>query len=505
MMKNLKVGDIITISLCEDLKFVHAIILHLSKRYRNYALIGVLKNFSNQKFGTESVSNLQFLYNPFYLNLKSIDANTVKIQLNMGNLSEIDAITPELAAVNDLYFKDEFIRRLNLSELSNYGYESFANIHAVVSFSRHHLGLPEISSEAIHAFWRDSAPASNASNQVETDLKLSSGIKIIPKKMKPKPGDVFAIPLEDNCFSAGVILHVSKRWKNTVLCGFLNVAPVSNLKLDAIPDSLEFVEKPFYVYISPLTSGEWPIIGSIDSQIVDQLIPRMIVGWSIFLKDEYLGNVPTEAISDYPRITTITDSGARYLLRNHFGFPKRDPILIAKVQAQVAAKAKAKLIPALPESDFWLLLESCYPEQKTWSDAHSRLLTGDDSGTEDLLKGQSLFLKKLRKALSKYTKEQLLAFDRTLERKLYDIDRQDIQEHTDGSDDGFLYARGFIVSMGREYYELVSADPSKAFPDLEFEEFCYFSKNLYEEKYGSMPASTISRESTSNKAGWKEQ
>jgi hypothetical protein len=33
-----------------------------------------------------------------------------------------------------------------------------------------------------------------------------------------------------------------------------------------------------------------------------------------------------------------------------------------------------------------------------------------------------------------------------LERTLYDIDRADIQAVTDGSDDGFLYARGFVVA-----------------------------------------------------------
>ena len=36
--------------------------------------------------------------------------------------------------------------------------------------------------------------------------------------------------------------------------------------------------------------------------------------------------------------------------------------------------------------------------------------------------------------------------------------------------------------MGREYYEFVSADPSKALPDLEFEEFCYVSVHLYAKK-----------------------
>jgi hypothetical protein len=37
---------------------------------------------------------------------------------------------------------------------------------------------------------------------------------------------------------------------------------------------------------------------------------------------------------------------------------------------------------------------------------------------------------------------ELTSLDRVLERKLYDIDRADIQAVTDGSDDGFLYARG---------------------------------------------------------------
>src|SRR5690349_11865216 len=64
--------------------------------------------------------------------------------------------------------------------------------------------------------------------------------------------------------------------------------------------------------------------------------------------------------------------------------------------------------------------------------------------------------------------------DRVLERKLYDIDREDIHEATDGSDDGFLYARGQIVALGRAYYEAVSEDPGKAVMDAECEAMCYF-------------------------------
>ncbi|MEI6432498.1 MAG: hypothetical protein WCP07_09985, partial [bacterium] len=44
----------------------------------------------------------------------------------------------------------------------------------------------------------------------------------------------------------------------------------------------------------------------------------------------------------------------------------------------------------------------------------------------------------LQKRLDLLGAEDLLAFDRILERKLYDIDREDIHAYTDGSDDGFL-------------------------------------------------------------------
>jgi hypothetical protein len=97
-----------------------------------------------------------------------------------------------------------------------------------------------------------------------------------------------------------------------------------------------------------------------------------------------------------------------------------------------------------------------------------------------------------------------LSLDRVLERKLHDIDRADIQAVTDGSDDGFLYARGFIVAMGRNFYDAVASDPQVAVRDAECEEMCYFFAHLYRERFGefSDTGSGISRESCSNATGW---
>ena len=110
----------------------------------------------------------------------------------------------------------------------------------------------------------------------------------------------------------------------------------------------------------------------------------------------------------------------------------------------------------------------------------------------------------LREELLGLKKEDLLQFDRILERKLYDIDRAEVQEHTDGSDDGFLYARGFIVAAGKEYYDTVNARPQAAMMDLECEDMCYLPFHVYKERFGETPQSNISRESCSNKAGWPD-
>ncbi len=93
-------------------------------------------------------------------------------------------------------------------------------------------------------------------------------------------------------------------------------------------------------------------------------------------------------------------------------------------------------------------------------------------------------------------------FDMILERKLFELDRQEIHEHTDGSDDGFLYCRGFIVAIGQTYYDAVNRNPSNAMFDWECEEITYISWHLYETKFGDMPASDISRETRSNQDGW---
>ncbi|MFC6010070.1 DUF4240 domain-containing protein [Nocardia lasii] len=151
---------------------------------------------------------------------------------------------------------------------------------------------------------------------------------------------------------------------------------------------------------------------------------------------------------------------------------------------------------------FWSLLESAWERVGSGTERRAALISSSDRSSDDALLDP--FLAELRTLSAGLTSAELTALDRALERSLFDIDRASIQEITDGSDDGFLYCRGFIVAMGREHYDAVLADPQNALTDAECEEMCYFFTHLHNDLFGSYPetGSGISRETASNPAHW---
>jgi hypothetical protein len=158
----------------------------------------------------------------------------------------------------------------------------------------------------------------------------------------------------------------------------------------------------------------------------------------------------------------------------------------------------------MDENRFWSMIEAAWGTVGGKTKSRQRLAQGrlSEDRAHALEEALEEVIPSLREQLAGLSADELLAFDRILERKLYDIDRADIHERTDGSDDGFLYCRGFIVAMGREYYEAVRANPAVAVMDAECEEMCYLSWHLYHEKFGELPPSGISRETQSNSTGW---
>ncbi|MGC5020570.1 DUF4240 domain-containing protein [Micromonospora sp. DT47] len=167
---------------------------------------------------------------------------------------------------------------------------------------------------------------------------------------------------------------------------------------------------------------------------------------------------------------------------------------------------------AQDEARFWALVDSGWERLGAEAAALRRALIardpeedgdGDEYAVDAWLDPLLGHLRELCVGLSA---RELTDLDRVLERKLHDLDRADVHDVTDGSDDGFLYARGWIVALGREYYEAVRADPAMAVLDADCEEMCYFFAHLHEERFGEWPetGSGICRETGGNEAGWAE-
>ncbi|XVS61413.1 DUF4240 domain-containing protein [Actinosynnema sp. CA-299493] len=169
------------------------------------------------------------------------------------------------------------------------------------------------------------------------------------------------------------------------------------------------------------------------------------------------------------------------------------------------------IIPtAAEEARFWAMLEEAWAGLGPGPNEVRRALAKRDTSAEvfeeaaELEEHLDTVLLALARACEGLSAEELTALDRVAERKLHEIDRADVQEVTDGSDDGFLYARGFILALGQEFYEAVARDPRVAVQDAECEAFCYFFAHLHAARFGDHPetGSGISRESASNPAGW---
>ncbi|MBN1174175.1 MAG: DUF4240 domain-containing protein [Micromonosporaceae bacterium] len=160
---------------------------------------------------------------------------------------------------------------------------------------------------------------------------------------------------------------------------------------------------------------------------------------------------------------------------------------------------------------FWELVESAWMACGPQTAGIRRALVDRDPAADDgdgdlyaLEAWMDHFLTHLRRLCADMTSAELTDLDRVVERQLYALDREEIHEHTDGSDDGFLYCRGFIVAAGREFYGAVDADPTMAVVDAECEAMCYFFARLHHERFGVYPdtGSGICRESCHNRDGW---
>lgn len=163
----------------------------------------------------------------------------------------------------------------------------------------------------------------------------------------------------------------------------------------------------------------------------------------------------------------------------------------------------------MTEQKFWELIKLSWADSPNLDKTRAKAIKTNDEELLEELSGEleGSILDNYNKRLFTLDKDDFTKFIHILEERLYNIDREEIQEHTDGSDDGFLYCRCFILGMGEQYYSMVDKDPSKATMDLEAELFGFSAYSIYEQKFGEEfeRYTFYSIESCSNPKGWTNE
>lgn len=173
-----------------------------------------------------------------------------------------------------------------------------------------------------------------------------------------------------------------------------------------------------------------------------------------------------------------------------------------------AGQGEFRIPTPADEARLWALVEAAWaPLGPEVRQARQELVTRHPGSRADiaLVKGAlPAFLGILAAGSRRLPADELTRLDRVVERKLWELDRADVHAVTGGSADGFLYSRGFVVAMGREFCEAVTGDPEMSVPYAECEEMCYFFAHLCHDQFGEFPdtGSGISRESRSNLVAW---
>ena len=120
-----------------------------------------------------------------------------------------------------------------------------------------------------------------------------------------------------------------------------------------------------------------------------------------------------------------------------------------------------------------------------------------------------VYVNALIKRLGRRSRADIIEFGEQLAELLYTLDRREFAKNAGdagGSSDSFLYARCYVLSRGRQYFERVLADPTLFPKDVDFEELLSVCEEAFEESTGESfeHVTHFSYETAANEEGWSE-
>jgi hypothetical protein len=309
---------------------------------------------------------------------------------------------------------------------------------------------------------------------------------------KPKPGDVLEVALPDSTYAYGRVLIETVAFYRT-----------RTRQSDEPP--LGSRDYEFVVGVADDALTTWRTVGRDPVGAGDDgwAPPRHVEDPMRFgtFQIYHRGTLRQASTDEVRGLDPLTTYGADDVV-TRLMTGRRPPTATESIRLIIERKeAEAR------EDRFWGMIESAWtPLGSDVNDVRHHLAAGTRGSDDVSLVDRSMdaLLANLAAQSVDLSAKDLAGLDLILERKLYDLDRADLHAVVGGSDDGFLYARGFVVAAGRAFYDAVLRDPRLAVRNTECEGMCYLFADLYQDRFGELPnpGSLISRESRSNHTGW---
>lgn len=144
-------------------------------------------------------------------------------------------------------------------------------------------------------------------------------LNTMTKHPKITPGDIIAVQLEPELFSVGLILHISKAFKNGIMVGFYDCSfnSLANIRTEELGG--EFIFTPNYTSKKLVILGPWKLIGHSGKLLADAKIPELLAGNSVYHKDNIVKDmVPPDEQKRYPSLTGQGGIFVENKLRKYF-------------------------------------------------------------------------------------------------------------------------------------------------------------------------------------------
>jgi Protein of unknown function (DUF4240) len=300
------------------------------------------------------------------------------------------------------------------------------------------------------------------------------------RDLRLKVGDVFAGPLKDGRFGAVRVMRVKNGAGESVTLACTPYLGRNAPKIDE--PSLRRV----------LRQKRFSFDGQPSATIADEAPPPSFV---------YVGNVPLTAADKKIALPEAYGQGWALIddVHREWRWEHEREAFVAELERESAARraaSQAAKAPAerrrtprskLTEGDFWELVAT---------------IQGDPSDEDRALAP-------LVGALAKRSVADVREWHELLAHKLYLLDGRRFAAHAGRakeSDDGFLYARCFVVAKGKAFYESVLRAPKKFPPDVDCEGMLGVARAAFLRKTGEEPEleTHYSFETGKNAEGWKK-